>query len=148
MTLYAVSNDRTGTVHGQDGSFLLDGGTVADNDSIGPSIYCYLNSKSFVNGGNVNATPYFGAELYDDDGINATGSSVGHDLELVIDGELSKPITSTTTSPSTSENTVVVSSASPHPRTVQGASRLYSGHGTCSTTPRPPNWPSMSWRTV
>jgi hypothetical protein len=38
----------------------------------------------------VNATPYFGAELYDDDGINATGSSVGHDLELVIDGELSK----------------------------------------------------------
>lgn len=90
MTLYAVSNDRTKTVHGQDGSFLLDGGTVADNDSIGPSIYCYLNSKSFVNGGNVNATPYFGAELYDDDGINATGSSVGHDLELVIDGELSK----------------------------------------------------------
>ena len=38
----------------------------------------------------MNATPYFVAELYDDSGINASGSSVGHDLELVIDGELSK----------------------------------------------------------
>jgi hypothetical protein len=38
----------------------------------------------------VNATPYFVAELYDDSGINASGSSVGHDLELVIDGDMSK----------------------------------------------------------
>ena len=67
-----------------------DGSGLMTNDSIGPSIYCYLNSKSFVNGGNVNTTPYFGAELYDDNGVNASGSSVGHDLELVIDGELSK----------------------------------------------------------
>ena len=30
---------------------------------IGPSIYCYLNSPSFVNGGNVNTTPYFVAQV-------------------------------------------------------------------------------------
>lgn len=90
MTLYAVNNEKTETAHGENGSFVLNGSDVTRNDSIGPSIYCYLNSKSFVNGGNVNATPYFGAELYDDNGINASGSSVGHDLELIIDGELSK----------------------------------------------------------
>ena len=90
MTLYAVNNDKTETAHGANDSFVLNGSEISKNDSIGPSIYCYLNSKSFVNGGNVNATPYFGAELYDDNGINASGSSVGHDLELVIDGELSK----------------------------------------------------------
>ena len=90
MTLYAVNNDKTETAHGENGSFVLNGSDITQNDSIGPSIYCYLNSKSFVNGGNVNATPYFGAELYDDNGINASGSSVGHDLELIIDGELSK----------------------------------------------------------
>ncbi len=90
MTLYAVNNDKTETAHGENGSFVLNGSEISKNDSIGPSIYCYLNSKSFVNGGNVNATPYFGAELYDDNGINASGSSVGHDLELIIDGELSK----------------------------------------------------------
>ena len=90
MTLYAVNNDRTVTLHGENDSFLLDAGAISQNDSIGPSIFCYLNSKSFVNGGNVNPTPYFAAELYDDSGINAAGSSVGHDLELVIDGELSR----------------------------------------------------------
>ena len=90
MTLYAVNSDRTVTLHGENGSLVLDGNPMIENDSIGPSIYCYLNSKSFVNGGNVNATPFFGAELYDDDGINSAGSSVGHDLELIIDGELTR----------------------------------------------------------
>lgn len=90
MTLYAVDNISKKTVHGENGSFVLDGSSVSQNDSIGPSIYCYLNSKSFTNGSNVNTTPYFGADLYDDDGINAAGSSVGHDLELVIDGELTR----------------------------------------------------------
>ncbi|MBR0166254.1 MAG: type IX secretion system sortase PorU [Prevotella sp.] len=90
MTLFAVDNAKKTMVHGENDSFVLDGSSISENDSIGPSIYCYLNSKSFVNGGNVNTTPYFGADLYDDDGINAAGNSVGHDLELVIDGELAK----------------------------------------------------------
>ena len=90
MTLYAVDHVSKKTVHGENGSFVLDGSSVSQNDSIGPSIFCYLNSKSFANGSNVNTTPYFGADLYDDDGINAAGSSVGHDLELVIDGELTR----------------------------------------------------------
>ena len=90
MTLYAVSNDKTQTAHGENSNFILNGSGVMQNDSIGPSIYCYLNTKSFTNGDKVNATPYFRAELYDESGINASGSSVGHDLELVIDGELSK----------------------------------------------------------
>ena len=90
MTLYAVNNDRTMTLHGENSSFVLDAGAISQNDSIGPSIFCYLNSKSFVNGGSVNPTPFFAAELYDDSGINAAGSSIGHDLELIIDGELSR----------------------------------------------------------
>ena len=90
MTLYAVNNDQTETAHGQNDSFVLNGSGGILNDSIGPSIYCYLNSKSFVNGGVVNATPYFRAELYDDSGINVSGSSIGHDLELVIDGDMTK----------------------------------------------------------
>ena len=89
MTLYALSADKTMEAHGQNDHFILNGGGEAVNDSIGPSIYCYLNSPSFSNGGRVNATPYFVAELYDDSGINASGSSIGHDLELIIDGEMS-----------------------------------------------------------
>ena len=48
---------------------------------------------AFVNGGAVNTTPYFYAELTDEDGINASGSSIGHDLQLIIDGDLSKTYT-------------------------------------------------------
>ena len=57
------------------------------NDGIGPSIYCYLNTSAFVNGGDVNSTPYFYAQLTDKDGINAAGSGLGHDMELVVDGD-------------------------------------------------------------
>ena len=90
MTLYAVNNDLSETAHGQTDDFLLSGSSVISNDSIGPSIYCYLNTRSFSNGDKVNATPYFFAELYDESGINVSGSSIGHDLELIIDGELSQ----------------------------------------------------------
>jgi hypothetical protein len=90
ITLFAISKDGQRRYHGLNDSFTLNGSGEAQTDSIGPSIFCYLNSKSFTNGSTVNATPYFCAELYDESGINASGSSVGHDLELVIDGELAK----------------------------------------------------------
>ena len=90
MTLYAINNEKTATVHGENGSFTLTGSPAVQTDSIGPSIYCYLNAKTFTNGDPVNATPYFMAELYDDSGINASGSSIGHDLELIIDGDMNK----------------------------------------------------------
>lgn len=90
MTLYAVNSNKTAEAHGLCDRFILNGSSSEANDSIGPSIYCYLNSSSFTNGGRVNATPYFVAELYDESGINASGSSVGHDLELIIDGDMSK----------------------------------------------------------
>jgi hypothetical protein len=90
MTLYAVTNDKASEAHGLNNRFILNGSSAVSNDSIGPSIYCYLNSPSFTNGGRVNATPYFVAELYDDSGINASGSSIGHDLKLIIDGEMAR----------------------------------------------------------
>jgi hypothetical protein len=67
------------------GSEALD-----DNDGVGPNIYCYLNSPSFVNGGNVNTTPYFYAEISDKDGINASGNGIGHDMELIIESTADK----------------------------------------------------------
>ena len=90
MTLYAINVDKTRSAHGENESFELIGSSTALTDSIGPSVYCYLNSKNFKNGGKVNTTPYFIAELYDDSGINASGSSIGHDLELIIDGDMNQ----------------------------------------------------------
>ena len=87
LIAYAMSNDRQNTAHGENGQMTLNQWQDNSNDGVGPSIYCYLNSSSFINGGDVNSTPYFYAELSDKDGINASGSGLGHDLELVIDGK-------------------------------------------------------------
>ena len=93
MTAYAVDNSRQLSVQGSTESFSLISADVASNDGIGPSVYCYLNSTSFQNGGKVNTTPYFFAQLNDKDGINASGNGVGHDLQLVIDGDPSMTYT-------------------------------------------------------
>ncbi len=89
MNIYAINNEKTEIANGSTELFTLGGTENVGNDSIGPSIYCYLNSPSFTNGGNVNQTPYFVAQITDKDGINTTGNGIGHDLELVIDGEMS-----------------------------------------------------------
>lgn len=90
INTYAVSSDHQSLANGAESRFLVNGTDSVSNDSIGPSIYCYLNSPSFVNGGTVNATPYFVALVTDKDGINASGSGIGHDLQLTIDGDMQK----------------------------------------------------------
>ena len=90
INVYALSSDGSLRAHGTCDHFRLGGADVVKRDSVGPKIYCYLNSETFVNGGKVNTTPYFVATISDDDGINATGNSIGHDLELIIDGETAR----------------------------------------------------------
>ena len=90
INLYAVNQDYTVSASGHCDQLVMKGTASTTSDNLGPSIYCYLNSTSFSNGDNVNTTPYFMAELSDEDGINATGSGIGHDLQLIIDGDMSK----------------------------------------------------------
>lgn len=90
LLTYAVSDDKQKTAHGSDESVVFNGSVDFGSGTAGPSIYCYLNSPSFVNGGKVNSTPYFVAELYDDDGLNSTGSGIGHSMQLIIDGDIAR----------------------------------------------------------
>jgi hypothetical protein len=90
INVYAANTTCTLTAHGNESRFYIDGTEQVANDSIGPSLFCYLNSPSFVNGGNVNTTPYFVAQISDKDGINAAGNGVGHDMQLIIDGTPAK----------------------------------------------------------
>lgn len=90
INLYAVNNEHNIMANGVSTDFIIGGSSLDNGNLIGPSIYCYLNSPSFTNGGNVNTTPYFVANIADNDGINATGNGIGHDMELIIDGQLNK----------------------------------------------------------
>lgn len=93
INVYALTTDRSRQANGSDDRFYINGSEDVRNDSIGPSIYCYLNSPAFVNGGTVNATPYFVAKVTDKDGINASGSGIGHDLQLCIDSDMTRVYT-------------------------------------------------------
>lgn len=93
INLYAVNNEKTVEASGICNSLVLNGSEEQSGGSSGPSIYCYLNSESFTNGGDVNTTPYFVATLNDEDGINASGGGLGHDLQLIIDGNMATTYT-------------------------------------------------------
>ena len=90
INLYAVSTDHALKASGVCDKFTLAEADGSTSSTQGPSIYCYLNSPSFTNGGAVNATPFFVAKVQDEDGVNATGNGIGHDLRLIIDGDVSK----------------------------------------------------------
>ena len=90
VNIFAVGDDRKWRAHGYSESLLLGDANSEKTDSVGPKIFCYLNSPEFVNGSQVNTAPYFVAQLSDESGINATGNGVGHNLELIIDGDANK----------------------------------------------------------
>ena len=61
------------------------------NDDNGPDMDIYLNDESFVNGGITDETPQLIVKIFDENGINAVGNGIGHDLTAILDGETSKP---------------------------------------------------------
>ncbi|MDE5570670.1 MAG: type IX secretion system sortase PorU, partial [Prevotella sp.] len=90
LNLYAVNTDKTIEANGICNQLAMNGTAEHGQGTAGPNIYCYLNSTAFTNGGSVNTTPYFVAEVNDEDGINVSSSGIGHDLQLIIDGDMSK----------------------------------------------------------
>lgn len=49
-------------------------------DNTGPEITLYLDQETFQDGDEVSENPILYARLFDESGINTTGSSIGHDL--------------------------------------------------------------------
>lgn len=88
MNLYASDATTGNEAQGNFDNFVVGGTShTAETDTVGPEIrLLYLNDSTFVEGGQVNTTPYFVAELWDQTGVNISGSSVGHDMMLIIDG--------------------------------------------------------------
>lgn len=60
-------------------------------DNSGPVVKPFIDNNLFRSGDIVSANPMLYVELEDDNGINVSGSSVGHDLIAVIDGDYSNP---------------------------------------------------------
>jgi hypothetical protein len=61
-------------------------------DNSGPVIKLYMNDEKFVFGGTTNENPRLLAYIEDENGINTTGSGIGHDITAVKNNETSKTI--------------------------------------------------------
>ncbi|KFF75543.1 hypothetical protein HX13_05265 [Chryseobacterium sp. P1-3] len=58
------------------------------NDNQPPKVKLYMNNTNFADGGITNQNPMLLACLTDDTGINSTGSGVGHDITVYLDGQI------------------------------------------------------------
>lgn len=84
ISYYAESG--TTNANGYDDDPLVGGAAAGiTNDDDGPVIDLFMNDENFVQGGITDETPLIYAKLFDPNGINTTGNSIGHDITAVID---------------------------------------------------------------
>lgn len=87
MSFYASNSEAGLDASGCFQDYILAGTSENPNpDEEGPEIIeMYLNTANFKDGDDVNETPFFYANVFDEDGINMTGSGLGHDIMISID---------------------------------------------------------------
>lgn len=68
---------------------FIIGGVSTDGlaDDKPPVVKLFMNDENFVFGGITDANPDIYIQLSDDNGINVSGTSVGHDIEAVLDND-------------------------------------------------------------
>jgi hypothetical protein len=86
LSFYAENqvNDASGYFKDITVGGVHDGGIV---DDVPPVVELFLNTNSFRSGGITDNSPAIYAEISDDYGINVSGTSIGHDLEAILDGD-------------------------------------------------------------
>ena len=60
-------------------------------DTIGPTIQAYINDTNFTNNSWVSKNAILMVQLKDSAGIQSSGNSLGHDLQLIIDNDVQHP---------------------------------------------------------
>lgn len=91
LSMYAYDNINGWDAMGANDSLLVGGSTTdVISDHSGPSIELSANGESYEGGYKVNPTPMIYVDLSDKSGINATGSSIGHNITLTIDNNTEK----------------------------------------------------------
>lgn len=93
ISFYAVSDDKQTECNGTNSGFHLNGtAEKASPDTIAPKVVAYLNEVETPEYGVVGRTPTLIADISDDSGINTAGTSIGHDIELTLDDDLSSTV--------------------------------------------------------
>ncbi|MDD2983123.1 MAG: type IX secretion system sortase PorU [Crocinitomicaceae bacterium] len=78
---------------GSDERFIVGGLNQSGlNDNVPPTVELYLNDENFVSGGLTDQNPKLIVKVFDENGINAVGNGIGHDIVSVLDNNTAKPI--------------------------------------------------------
>ncbi|MBL7137835.1 MAG: type IX secretion system sortase PorU [Bacteroidales bacterium] len=91
ISYYACSETSDG--NGYDDNVVIGGkdpSVIPDNE--GPEISVYLNSRSFISGGQVDRNPLLMVDLFDEDGINHVGLGLGHEIIAAMDDNWSQAV--------------------------------------------------------
>jgi hypothetical protein len=86
------ANTATVDASGLDTTFTVgdyNHSAAADNDA--PIVKPYIDNEKFRNGGVTGPNPLLYVKLYDENGINVSGNSIGHDLVAILDEDLQNP---------------------------------------------------------
>lgn len=89
ISYYAQSDVDDATGFDKD-VFIGGSSSTALNDNQGPDISPFMNDEKFVNGGITTANSTMLIKLFDENGINYSGTSVGHDITAILDDDPQK----------------------------------------------------------
>ncbi len=85
---YYAHSDRL-EAKGLDTNLIIGGiNPNAEDDNIGPIVQPYIDNEKFRDGGITGPNPLLYVKLSDDNGINVSGNSVGHDLVAILDDDV------------------------------------------------------------
>ncbi len=89
---YYGNNDQV-DAGGHDERFVVGGLNQGGlNDNTPPVVELYLNDEGFVSGGLTDQNPKLIVKVSDENGINAVGNGIGHDIIAILDDNTAKPI--------------------------------------------------------
>lgn len=89
---YYAENGTPLDAAGADKSIVIGGNSGAVKDEKPPVVQAFLNTDAFAFGGITNNSPKILVKCTDDYGMNVTGTSLGHDLTAVLDGNVLETI--------------------------------------------------------
>ena len=91
MYVHAINSDKTLEANGRYSNFLVGGSAIEETtDTIGPTITAYCDGYTTSDISYTIQTPTIRIDLFDESGINTTGSGLGHDIVAIIDGKESQ----------------------------------------------------------
>lgn len=85
---YYAENGTPLDAAGGDNNIIIGGNSGLVQDDTPPTVQAFLNTDAFAFGGITDNNPKVMVKCSDDYGMNVTGTSIGHDLTAVLDGNV------------------------------------------------------------